>query len=469
MNRNLYLCAGFAVLVMAGCSGETKLPEATGKGSVMAINAISTSPPITFMIEERAIASVAFKNASAPAEYDDLDYTFSFEALLPPDPGDDGQNTPTRIARQHLNVVADTSYAFVVSGSLNAPAITVWESPRPVFGEGATNFEVQFGHVAGTMGDFDVYFDDPVIAPALGNEIGTLTFGQLLPARSLEAGDYKLTLTAAGEPANILFESATVSAEAGTSLMFNTFDTDANDLSPVSVHAINRTTGANAPIADANYAPRVRFVHANSQVGTVDIYVEEPIDDPNVLPLVTAQVFRDITAELEMPTDNPVPFTYTTAGNIGAIHIDSDRPLLRGTRSDYYLIEIASGDDVLMTHVPDRRSVETLAKITIFNTAAIEVSLDIYIVTRDIPIDEVNPVLPDDVRPLLAGVPIGVTPLDIVLLEGDFDLYVTANADKVAMAGPIPLDLLRGDVVEFIIYENVADPTVVDVVNITLP
>ena len=122
-----------------------------------------------------------------------------------------------------------------------------------------------------------------------------------------------------------------------------------------------------------------------------------------------------------------------------------------------------------MTHVPDRRSVETLAKITIFNTAAIEVSLDIYIVTRDIPIDEVNPVLPDDVRPLLAGVPIGVTPLDIVLLEGDFDLYVTANADKVAMAGPIPLDLLRGDVVEFIIYENVADPTVVDVVNITLP
>jgi len=469
MKRNLYLLASFATIVIAGCSGETKLPTATGEGNVLAINAISTSPPITFMIEERAIASVNFKSASAPAEYDDLEYTFSFEALLPPDPDDDEPNTPTRIASQHLNVVRDTSYTFVVSGPLTVPTITVWESPRPEFAEGATNFEVQFGHVAGTMDDFDVYFDDPVIAPELGNEIGTPTFGQQLPATSLEAGDYKLTLTAAGEPANVLFESGTISAEAGTALMINTFDTDANDLSPVSVHAINRTTGANARIADVNYAPRVRFVHANSQVGPVDIYVEEPIDDPDILPLVADQVFGDITAELEMPPGSPVPFTYTTAGNIGVIHIDSDRPLVKGTRIDHYLIEIASGDDVLMTHIPDRRSIETLAKITIFNTAAIDVSLDFYIVTRDIPIDGVPPVLPDDVPPILAGVPIGILPLDVVLLEGDFDLYVTANADKVSMAGPIPLDLVNGDVVELIVYENVADPTVVDVVNITPP
>ena len=469
MNRNLNLFACFTALVIAGCSGDTKLPEATGTGSVLAINAISTSPSIAFLIEERAIASVDFKNASTPATYDDLDYTFSFEALLPPDPDDTGPNTPTRIASQRLDVIRDTTYAFVISGALAAPTITVWESPRPEFVEGATNFEVQFGHVAGTMGDFDVYFDDPIIAPVLGNEIGTLTFGQLMPATSLEAGDYKLTLTAVGDPANVLFESATISPVATTSLLFSTFDTDENDLSPVAVYAINQTTGANIGIVDVNYAPTVRFVHANSQVGPVDIYVEEPIDDPNILPLVADQMFLDISAELEIPQSNPVPFNYTAAGNIGTIHIDTDRPLVGGTRSDYYLIEIESGDDVLMTHIPNRRSIETLVKISILNTAALGFSLDIYIVTRDLLIDEENPILPDDVFPILPGLPIGITPVDFTLLEGAFDLYVTANADKVSMAGPIPLDIVLGDVVELIIYENVADPTLVDVVSITPP
>jgi len=460
MNHKLTLIACLAALVVAGCSGETKLPSPTGKGNVMAINAISTSPSIAFLIEERSIASVNYKNASTITEYDDLDYTFNFEALLPPDPADTGANQPTRIASQHLDVIKDTTYIFVLSGSLAAPTLTLWESPEPVFVDGATNFEVSFGHLASTMGDFDVYFDDPAVAPVLGNEIGTLTFGEVLAATSFEAGDYKLTLTAVGDPGSVLFESDTLAPTASTSLLFNTFDTDANDLAPVAVRGVNLTSSANFTVADIGFPSTVRFIHANSDIGPVDIYVEDPIDDPMILPLVENQVFGDISADLPMPED-PVPFTYTEAGNIGVIHIDTDRSLGGATRNDYFLIQNSSGVDVLVTDTPDRRSIETLIKMSIVNTAAIDVSLDVYVVPRDELIDEANP--------LLAAVPVGLAPVSFTLAEGGYDLYVTANGDKVPMAGPIPLDVVLGDVTELAIYENVADPTMVDVTDITPP
>jgi hypothetical protein len=66
------LVAVFIAFAISACGSDSRLPTASGKGSIRMINAIPTSPEIGFLIEERAIDGVAYKNGSQPASWDDL-------------------------------------------------------------------------------------------------------------------------------------------------------------------------------------------------------------------------------------------------------------------------------------------------------------------------------------------------------------------------------------------------------------
>ena len=76
----LIVCA--AALLLGACGKESKLPKATGKGTVRALNTIPASPPLAFLIEERGLGLIGYKSATAAAQYDDLSYTFNFEFPL---------------------------------------------------------------------------------------------------------------------------------------------------------------------------------------------------------------------------------------------------------------------------------------------------------------------------------------------------------------------------------------------------
>ena len=79
--RHLSLCAVLA-LAATGCTGDSALPEPTGKGTVRAINAAKGSPSINFLIDERPLESVVYKTASQGRQWDDFEYNFNFEAVL---------------------------------------------------------------------------------------------------------------------------------------------------------------------------------------------------------------------------------------------------------------------------------------------------------------------------------------------------------------------------------------------------
>jgi hypothetical protein len=453
MRPTVPLSCSLAIWLLAACSGESELPEATGKGSIRAINAIPTSPDIVFRIEERTITSLSYKVASSGARYDDLQYTFNFDANL------GGETGLTRIASFPLDVVKDTSYTLVVSGSLAAPDITLWEAPISEFTEGATTFDVQFGHTAETLGAIDIYFADPATPPAAGGAVGSLTFGEILPPQSLESGDFVLTVTTAGDPADVLFQSGVLAPAGGTSRIYSVFDADANDLAPLAVQNFNLTSGSSIPVADARTRPTLRFFHANFDSGPVDIYTDDPLGTA----IVAGHAFRDITGAFEVEIA-VLPVTYTTAGSQGTIFIDTEVPAPGNTASHVVFAQDADGNDLLLNYVPDRRSVETFVKFTLLNTAAIDSAIDVYIVPAGDPIDEIPP--------LLAAVPAGLLPLSLNLQAGDFDIYLTLQDEKTPLTGepraPLPLSVALGDVVDLIVYEN-ADPTRVDVVTITPP
>jgi hypothetical protein len=434
-----------AVLITAACSNESKLPTPTGKGSVRAINAISTSPTISFFIEERSIGDVDFKSASNKTPYDDFVYNFNFEALLPND------TERARIASQTLQVVKDMEYTFVISGDLATPTITVWEKPERVFADGDTVFEAAVGHMSPALGNVDIFLDDPAVIPAAGNEIGTLAPGERLPPTDLQAGDYILTITTAGMPGEVRFASDVLTLDAASTLLFMIFDRDANDRGPVddrglvSVRAFNGVTGAISSIADPFFPPTVRFLHASQDLGIADIF----IDDPLTTPLIEDQDFRGISAEFEV-AEGALPVTYTAFDNIGTILVDDDLSVPAGVRIDYYVVgEGASPDSV--TALPDRRSVESFARFTLVYTETNHGLLDFYTVVSGTDIA--------DVAPRYVGLTAGLDPIRSQFVAGSFDLYLTETGEKTVVVGPIQLDVALGDVVTAIVYDTVDTST----------
>lgn len=449
MKNFLIASTCIATITLGACTGETKLPTPTGEGTVRAINAIKTAPAINFLIEERSIGSVEYKNTSSTTTFDDLDYTFNFEVLLA------GDSSRTRVASQYLDVIADTDYTFVVTGDLAAPTVTVWESPLAEFDAAATSFEVRFANLDAALGNVDVYFAAAGTAPVPGEQIGTLAYGEMLPGVSLEAGEYVLTLTAEGDPGTVLFESASIAPGASSVLLFSTFETDPNDLRPVSVRGFNLTSGVTLRLPDVDDETMARFFHANHDIGPADIYV----DDPLTVPLVENHTFGDVTGDLAMPSAQ-FPLTYTAAGNVGAILIDNDQTLIAGLRNYLYLVHDSSGEDVLVDYLPDLRPVETLGKLSLMNTAALDVSLDVYVVPTGEAIDERSP--------QFLSISVGLDPFRFTLDEGLRDIYVTPAGEKTVLAGPVPLDVTLGSIIDIILYET-DDPSIVDVVVIPQP
>ena len=219
---------------------------------------------------------------------------------------------------------------------------------------------------------------------------------------------------------------------------------------------VNLTGGIVTRLPDANIPATLRFHHASINLGPADIYV----DDPLTAPIVSAHAFRDVTPDLDMPA-GALPITYTTAGNMGSILVDTDFGLNRGLRHHVIFIEDSNGVGELVRYIPDLRSVETFAKVEIANTTQSNALVDVYILQAGETIEE-------DTLPFLNGLVIGLSPITIPMPEGDFDIYVTPDEDKVPLAGPIPITTTPGDVWQVLIYENV-DPLVVDVTVNPLP
>ena len=372
--------------------------------------------------------------------FDDFEYNLNFDALLA------GETELTRIASQLLQVVKDMEYTLIISGDLAAPTLTLWERAERVYADGGTVLEASFGHFSPALGDVDIYFADAAIVPAAGNEVGTLTPGVKLPPMDYQAGDYVLTITTAGMPADILFTSDVITMDAATTMLFIIFDTDANDRGRVSVRAFNTETGDAATLFDSlEFPPTVRFFHALQDLGAVNIYVDDALTDLRV----EGHDYRGISDEIEVPV-GALPITYTAFDNIGTILVDENISMTPGARVDYYVLGDATSPVSLAT-VPDRRSVETLAQFTVVYTETNHDPLDLYIVEAAADIA--------DLPARFSGLTTELEPLLTQLPEGSYDLYLTVTGEKTVVAGPIQVDLVLGDVVTAIVYDAVNTAT----------
>jgi hypothetical protein len=434
------LVAVFIAFTISACGSDSKLPVASGKGSIRMINAIPTSPEIGFLIEERTISGVSYKNGSQPASWDDLEYTFNFEINRPL------QAETERIASQFIKVTRETEYTFVARGSVDAATIDIWEIPQRSFDDAGTIFEMRVGHAADALGSVDVYINLEGVDPVLGEQVATLAPGGVSPPTDVEEAVYVVTITSAGDPADILFQSAPTQIVANQSILITVFEGDANDTAPVFVRLFNQL-GASFPVVDARFPPTTRFVHATMDLGALDVYDDDALQNR----IVAGLAFGDITGDITMAVGD-VPLTATAAGNIGAIQFEDTLTNFAGSRLNYYFTVLL--DELVGTQVVvDRRSVETAARLTFFHSAINHESVDLYVVEAGTTIDDS---LPRQIRQTY-----GLQMPPITLRAGSYDIYVTTSGEKTVLDGPVRIDAALGDVFEAVLLDRV-DPSLAE-------
>ena len=253
MKRTFAFLACVGALFLAGCTSDSALPNPTGKGVIRAIHAIPGATEVTFKIEERSLGNIEYKQASPPARYDDFEYNFNFDIFVP------DSRDPVRVASVTQKIDPDREYVFALSGTIDTPTVTTWITDLRQWDGTETVFEARFAHLSASLGDIDVYFDDPADPPAT-NLVATLSPGSITDHADFDAGSYVITVTAAGDPNRVpLYTSSELDYTAQESHVVSVFDGDENDTAPYIV-GISATSGLFGRLPDVTVPPAIRFV-----------------------------------------------------------------------------------------------------------------------------------------------------------------------------------------------------------------
>src|SRR5690606_6976821 len=103
---------------------------------------------------------------------------------------------------------------------------------------GGSNAEASAVHAAGSLGAVDVFLEPAGTDIAAAQPWGTLDLGDTLPPRVVSAGNYELTITAAGDPTTVLLASPQITWESGQSNLLAIVDSGNEGLAPLSIVSI---------------------------------------------------------------------------------------------------------------------------------------------------------------------------------------------------------------------------------------
>ncbi|MEM8682295.1 MAG: DUF4397 domain-containing protein [Pseudomonadota bacterium] len=420
-----------AILFIAGCTNSNNEATVTGEGSIKAIHAIPELGTVTFLIEETALADLGFKEASGTTSYDDLEYTFNFDTLLP------GDSDDTRLVSSTVQVDAEYEHTFVLTGSLESPGILLWEQ----FGRDwadeidtaadndteVTVMEVSFGNLSAAAGSVDVYFESPGTSPLFAEPKATVAYGDLQGPVELEYGDYQLVLTPAGDSSSILFASDVLNMSAATSHMLNVMDDGGQSTAEFSVHWV----GYGIELYDINLQSEMTVVHAALGTDPVDVVVGGDFGDPAVEDLGFAGISPPVVVE-----PGTVNVNVTPANDLGVFLAERDLTIAAGSISRMYLIGYPGAVQAVVLS-EDQRTLATHARLNVFQGAVRYPSVDLYLIDATVDISLISA----NYSSFAYGTGTGLVSVE----PGDYNLVVTETGTKSIIGGPYALQLQAGE------------------------
>jgi hypothetical protein len=242
-----------------------------------------------------------------------------------------------------------------------------------------------------------------------------------------------------------VYVSDTSAIAAQGAFIFLPFDGTTNTTAPVVLSAIN-TAGNSISLPDSRFPPTIQFINGSMDLGTSDIYDDEMLTSQ----LVANHTYLDVSDELEIAAAANT-FYYTPSGAPTTVTLEETLTAFNSSRHRIVAAGVADAFSGIQL-LPDRRPVETRAKLLLLQVSNNFDFVDVYAVEAGTSIDEANPVS--------FGLPTGQL-FAAALAAGSYDIYMTEFSEKVELAGPYRIDVVLGDVVDLIIVDTV-DPAVLD-------
>jgi hypothetical protein len=419
--------------LLAGCPSTNNTETVTGEGSIQALHAIPNLGSVSFLIEETLLSTLTYKQSSGITEFDNLEYTFRFDVLLP------GDTEATTLASSTITVDDEVEYTFVLAGSLTEPEIIIWEQfGRDWADEVATAtenettvtvMEVSFSNLANSVGTVDVYLEAPGTSPEFATPRTTIGFSDLKTAIELPADEYQLVLTPVGEPGNILFASDPITVGAATSNLLTIMDDAGATTAPFSVRWIGASLGLD--LYDINLLSELSVVHGALGTGPVDVVSGGNFADPLVEGL---DYSNNSTSVIVDP--GTLNINVTPAAKHGLFRAERAYNFYNGTLTRLYLVGLP-GDVQAALFSENRQRIATHAKFQMFQGATRFSSVDVYIVATDVDISLIGP----SYTSLIYGTSTGL----VTFLPDEYNLIVTEARTKNIIGGPYLLDLTAGE------------------------
>ena len=447
----LSLCAG----MLAGCS-DSRDDDVTGEGSIRAVHAVAELGTVDFLIEETTLAILGFQETSGTTLFDDLEYEFHFDILLP------GDSDATRLASTELSVNTETDYLFVLHGSLDDPQVLVWEQFGRDWAEEleeaedddteVTVMEISFGHIAGNFGEVDVYLESPGTSPQAASPRVRVDYTDFELPLELTEGEYQLVLTPPDDPATILYASDPIDLAAAVSYLVILFDDGGRTTADFAVRLVGGGVGGELP--DINATAAIRSFHAAFGTTALDLYSADDFTTPLVPNLAFGAAAGDIVLE-----DDTLDLNVTPAGDTGVFLAQRSFGLTAGSFHRLYLTGLPGDLNAVLVR-DDRRSLATDGRITVFQGAARFQTVDLYLVNTDVDISLIGPTLSN----VLFGTSSGYFTRD----PDVYSLVLTEPDTKNIIAGPLEIDLQAGISYE-VVAVDAADITAADLLLFELP
>ena len=415
---------------LAACSSSDR-EEVTGEGAIRGLHAIPDLGALSFLIEETSLGVLNYQESSGQSSFDDLEYEFRFEILLP----DDNVDEPTVLATRTLSVDSEREYTFVLSGSLENPQLFVWDQ----FGRDwadeleeaeeneteVTVMEVSFGHISNLLGSVDVYLEEPGTSPVAATPKATLGFSEFVAATELSADDYQLVLTPAGDPGTILFASDPFFISAATSTLITLMDDGGLTTADFTVRIIG--TGLGQKLQDLNSTSIISAAHAAFGSTSLDVIDSDNFADP----LIADLGFGELSSEVEIE-EGELQLIVTPSDNPGVFLSQRVLDAIGGTYNRLYFVGLP-GDLQTVSLRYDRSTLATHARVQLFQGAARFQTLDVYLVDLDTDISLIGP----SSSGLLYG-----TGFSYVSREpDDYNLVITERGTKNIIGGPLEISL----------------------------
>jgi hypothetical protein len=408
-------CLVSAVLAVTGCEDGRKNPP---DASVVVANVAPGFQELGFRREQTSARSLAFRDAQINSwDVDTYDFFIDERGLFVGD-------TP-RFWTFRQELVVDTDYTFVLTEVAGEVQPVVIANPEPT----ATAAQIAALHAAPGLPAMDLYLEGPGVGIAGATPRGTFNVQGQIAAQTLPGGEYELWLTEAGNPANVLLASATITLATATTSTFVVVPETGSGTTRLSVLMLQ---DGSAVIYDRNVTSELRVINAATDTVPRDVAINSVFSPP----LFSAAPFAEPTAYAPVALGTQT-LNVTPVGNPGVLELEmqiAPTPAQRIT----VMFTGPAGALLYAAIADDGRRIQGEAKVNFMNAATQFLAVDFVLTATGADPTNIPPVT-------VLGVP-GSPFAYSYFPPGTYDLYLRESTTGALLSGPTAITVDGGGI-----------------------